>query len=148
MPCAIRQNITQSRLGNSGGSLKNLSVEIRFRKIHQFPEMKYYNVLKRGESSRWLVNWTVQRKTFWWCRIHKNQALVLVNYGNAMEIFWIFLKDIQQTVLKHLAMWGRSQRDIDLRLQCSVELFSLKKTELHIAFQFVNTTTIFQKSNS
>ena len=74
-----------------------------FEKIHQqFPEMKYYDVSETEVKvpAGWLIEQAgFKGKRFGDAGIHKNQALVLVNYGNAtgQEILAVS-KDIQKTI--------------------------------------------------
>jgi UDP-N-acetylmuramate dehydrogenase len=92
-------------LGNSGSFFKNpILLKSDFEKIHQqFPEMKYYDVSETEVKvpAGWLIEQAgFKGKRFGNAGIHKNQALVLVNYGNAtgQEILNIS-KKIQETVL-------------------------------------------------
>ncbi|SHF79813.1 UDP-N-acetylmuramate dehydrogenase [Flavobacterium segetis] len=93
-------------LGNSGSFFKNpILKKADFEKIHQrFPEMKYY-VISETEvkvPAGWLIEQAgFKGKRFGDAGIHKNQALVLVNYGNAtgQEILNVS-RDIQETILK------------------------------------------------
>ena len=93
-------------LGNSGSFFKNpILLKINFEKIHkQFPEMKYYEISETEVKvpAGWLIEQAgFKGKRFGDAGIHKNQALVLVNYGNATgaEILNVS-KDIQETVFK------------------------------------------------
>lgn len=93
-------------LGNSGSFFKNpILLKTDFEKIHQkFPEMKYYNVSETEVKipAGWLIEQAgFKGKRFGDAGIHKNQALVLVNYGNAtgQEILDVS-KDIQSTIFK------------------------------------------------
>lgn len=93
-------------LGNSGSFFKNpILLKSDFEKIHQqFPEMKYYEISETEVKvpAGWLIEQAgFKGKRFGDAGIHKNQALVLVNYGNATgaEILNVS-KDIQETVLK------------------------------------------------
>ncbi len=75
-------------LGNSGSFFKNpILLKIDFEKIHQkFPEMKFYEVSETEVKvpAGWLIEQAgFKGKRFGDAGIHKNQALVLVNYGNA-----------------------------------------------------------------
>lgn len=105
---AIRQNKLPDpkELGNSGSFFKNpILLKSDFEKIHQkFPEMKYYDVSKTEVKvpAGWLIEQAgFKGKRFGDAGIHKNQALVLVNYGNAtgQEILAVS-KDIQKTVFE------------------------------------------------
>ncbi len=91
-------------LGNSGSFFKNPIVsKVAFESIHkQFPEMKYYEISESEVKvpAGWLIEQAgFKGKRFGDAGIHKNQALVLVNYGNAtgQEILAVS-KDIQETV--------------------------------------------------
>lgn len=105
---AIRQSKLPDpkELGNSGSFFKNpILLKSDFEKIHKkFPEMKYYNVSETEVKvpAGWLIEQAgFKGKRFGDAGIHKNQALVLVNYGNAtgQEILAIS-KDIQKTVFE------------------------------------------------
>lgn len=93
-------------LGNSGSFFKNPIVSKKvFEKIHlKFPEMKYYDISETEVKvpAGWLIEQAgFKGKRFGDAGIHKNQALVLVNYGNAtgQEILAVS-KDIQHTILE------------------------------------------------
>jgi UDP-N-acetylmuramate dehydrogenase len=93
-------------LGNSGSFFKNpILLKSDFEKIHQqFPEMKYYEVSETEVKipAGWLIEQAgFKGKRFGDAGIHKNQALVLVNYGNAtgQEILDVS-KNIQETIFK------------------------------------------------
>jgi UDP-N-acetylmuramate dehydrogenase len=103
---AIRQSKLPDpkELGNSGSFFKNPIIpKSEFKKIHeQFPEMKYYEVSETEVKvpAGWLIEQAgFKGKRFGDAGIHKNQALVLVNYGNAtgQEILNVS-KDIQKTI--------------------------------------------------
>ena len=92
-------------LGNSGSFFKNpILLKSDFEPIHtKFPEMKYYEISETEVKvpAGWLIEQAgFKGKRFGDAGIHKNQALVLVNYGNAtgQEVLNIS-KDIQKTVL-------------------------------------------------
>ena len=92
-------------LGNSGSFFKNPIVSKKaFEAIHaKFPEMKYYDVSETEVKvpAGWLIEQAgFKGKRFGDAGIHKNQALVLVNYGNAtgQEILNVS-KTIQETIL-------------------------------------------------
>lgn len=76
-----------------------------FEKIHQkFPEMKYYEVSNTEVKvpAGWLIEQAgFKGKRFGDAGIHKNQALVLVNYGKATgkEILDV-AKTIQASILE------------------------------------------------
>ena len=93
-------------LGNSGSFFKNPIVpKAEFDAIHQkFPEMKYFPVSDSEVKvpAGWLIEQAgFKGKRFGDAGIHKNQALVLVNYGNAtgQEILAV-AKDVQDTVFR------------------------------------------------
>jgi UDP-N-acetylmuramate dehydrogenase len=93
-------------LGNSGSFFKNpILLKSDFEKIHQkFPEMKFYEVSETEVKvpAGWLIEQAgFKGKRFGDAGIHKNQALVLVNYGNAtgQEILDVS-KHIQETIFK------------------------------------------------
>ena len=93
-------------LGNSGSFFKNpILLKSDFEKIHQkFPDMKYYEVSETEVKvpAGWLIEQAgFKGKRFGDAGIHKNQALVLVNYGNAtgQEILAV-AKDVQDTVYR------------------------------------------------
>lgn len=103
---AIRQSKLPDpkELGNSGSFFKNpILLKSDFEKIHQqFPEMKYYDISETEVKvpAGWLIEQAgFKGKRFGNAGIHKNQALVLVNYGNATgkEILAIS-KNIQETI--------------------------------------------------
>jgi len=91
-------------LGNSGSFFKNpIILKTDFEKIYQkFPEMKFYEISETEVKvpAGWLIEQAgFKGKRFGNAGIHKNQALVLVNYGNAtgQEILDIS-KNIQDTI--------------------------------------------------
>jgi len=103
---AIRQSKLPDpkELGNSGSFFKNpIVLKSDFEKIRQqFPEMKYYEVSATEVKvpAGWLIEQAgFKGKRFGDAGVHKNQALVLVNYGNAtgQEILAVS-KNIQETV--------------------------------------------------
>jgi UDP-N-acetylmuramate dehydrogenase len=103
---AIRQSKLPDpkELGNSGSFFKNpILPKTEFEKIHtRFPEMKYYEVSDTEVKvpAGWLIEQAgFKGKRFGDAGIHKNQALVLVNYGNAtgQEILNVS-KEIQKTI--------------------------------------------------
>ena len=105
---AIRQSKLPDpkELGNSGSFFKNpILLKTDFEEIHQkFPEMKYYVVSETEVKvpAGWLIEQAgFKGKRFGDAGIHKNQALVLVNYGNAtgQEILDVS-KNIQDTIFK------------------------------------------------
>jgi UDP-N-acetylmuramate dehydrogenase len=103
---AIRQSKLPDpkELGNSGSFFKNpILLKTDFEKIHQkFPEMKYYEISETEVKvpAGWLIEQAgFKGKRFGDAGVHKNQALVLVNYGNStgQEILNLS-REIQQTV--------------------------------------------------
>ncbi|MCD9575359.1 UDP-N-acetylmuramate dehydrogenase [Flavobacterium soyae] len=105
---AIRQSKLPDpkELGNSGSFFKNpILLKSDFEKIHQkFPEMKFYEVSPTEVKvpAGWLIEQAgFKGKRFGDAGVHKNQALVLVNYGNATgrEILDVS-KQVQQTVFE------------------------------------------------
>ena len=105
---AIRQSKLPDpkELGNSGSFFKNpILLKTDFEKIHQqFPEMKYYEVSNSEVKvpAGWLIEQAgFKGKRFGDAGIHKNQALVFVNYGNAtgQEILAVS-KTIQEDIFK------------------------------------------------
>lgn len=105
---AIRQSKLPNpkELGNSGSFFKNPIIsKVDYDKIKQnHPEIPHYIVsaTKVKVPAGWLIEQAgFKGKRFGDAGIHKNQALVLVNYGNAtgQEILAVS-KDIQQTILE------------------------------------------------
>jgi UDP-N-acetylmuramate dehydrogenase len=91
-------------LGNSGSFFKNpiISTDLFTKVQAKFPEIKSYKIsdTKVKVPAGWLIEQAgFKGKRFGDAGIHKNQALVLVNYGNAtgQEILAV-AKDIQNTV--------------------------------------------------
>lgn len=104
---AIRQSKLPDpkELGNSGSFFKNpILLKSDFEKIQlNFPEMKYYEISETEVKvpAGWLIEQAgFKGKRFGDAGIHKNQALVLVNYGNAtgQEILNVS-KTIQETIM-------------------------------------------------
>lgn len=105
---AIRQSKLPNpkELGNSGSFFKNPIISTAdYDKIKQnHPEIPHYIVseTKVKVPAGWLIEQSgFKGKRFGDAGIHKNQALVLVNYGNAtgQEILAVS-KDIQQTIFE------------------------------------------------
>lgn len=97
-------------LGNSGSFFKNpLVPKVEFEPIHQkFPEMKFYPVSDTEVKvpAGWLIEQAgFKGKRFGDAGVHKNQALVLVNYGNATgaEILAV-AREVQQTVFERFGI--------------------------------------------
>jgi UDP-N-acetylmuramate dehydrogenase len=97
-------------LGNSGSFFKNPIISKaayeKAKALH--PEMPHYVVSETEVKVP--AGWLIERagfkgKRFGDAGIHKNQALVLVNYGNAtgQEILAVS-KDIQATILKEFGI--------------------------------------------
>ncbi len=93
-------------LGNSGSFFKNpILLKSEFELIHKkFPEIKFYEIseTKVKVPAGWLIEQAgFKGKRFGDAGIHKNQALVLVNYGNAtgQEILNVS-KNVQKTVFE------------------------------------------------
>lgn len=93
-------------LGNSGSFFKNpIVLKSDFEAIHKkFSEMKFYEISDTQVKvpAGWLIEQAgFKGKRFGDAGIHKNQALVLVNYGNAtgQEILNVS-KEIQDTIFK------------------------------------------------
>ncbi|WP_396177267.1 UDP-N-acetylmuramate dehydrogenase [Flavobacterium sp.] len=105
-------------LGNSGSFFKNpIVLKSDFEPIHaKFPEMKFYEVSETEVKvpAGWLIEQAgFKGKRFGDAGIHKNQALVLVNYGNAtgQEILTVS-KDIQQTVFEKFGIWIEAEVNV------------------------------------
>lgn len=105
---AIRQSKLPNpkELGNSGSFFKNPVILKRdFEKIQQkFPDVPHYVVSETEVKvpAGWLIEQAgFKGKRFGEAGIHKNQALVLVNYGNAtgQEILEVS-KNIQRTIFE------------------------------------------------
>jgi UDP-N-acetylmuramate dehydrogenase len=93
-----------AELGNSGSFFKNpILLKTDFEPIHQkFPEMRFFDISETEVKvpAGWLIEQAgLKGKRFGDAGIHKNQALVLVNYGNAtgQEILDVS-KTVQDTV--------------------------------------------------
>jgi UDP-N-acetylmuramate dehydrogenase len=104
---AIRQSKLPDpkELGNSGSFFKNpiIAKSLYEKVILNFPEMPHYKVSETEVKvpAGWLIEQAgFKGKRFGDAGVHKNQALVLVNYGNATgaEILAVS-KDIQATIL-------------------------------------------------
>jgi UDP-N-acetylmuramate dehydrogenase len=109
---AIRQSKLPDpkELGNSGSFFKNPIIpKAQFEKAHALhPNMPHYVVSETEVKvpAGWLIEQAgFKGKRFGDAGIHKNQALVLVNYGNAsgQEILKVS-KDIQATILKEFGI--------------------------------------------
>jgi len=109
---AIRQSKLPdpAALGNSGSFFKNPIIpKEQYEKVHALhPEMPHYVVSETEVKvpAGWLIEKAgFKGKRFGDAGIHKNQALVLVNYGNAtgQEILSVS-RDIQATILKEFGI--------------------------------------------
>ena len=109
---AIRQSKLPDpkELGNSGSFFKNPIIpKEQYEKAHALhPEMPHYVIseTKVKVPAGWLIEKAgFKGKRFGDAGIHKNQALVLVNYGNAtgQEILNVS-RDIQATILKEFGI--------------------------------------------
>jgi UDP-N-acetylmuramate dehydrogenase len=105
-------------LGNSGSFFKNpILLKSEFEKIHkQFPEIKYYDISETEVKvpAGWLIEQAgFKGKRFGDAGIHKNQALVLVNYGNAtgQEILEIS-RNIQDTIFKKFGIYIEAEVNV------------------------------------
>ena len=93
-----------AELGNSGSFFKNpILLKSDFEPIHQkFPEMRFFDISETEVKvpAGWLIEHAgLKGKRFGDAGVHKNQALVLVNYGGAtgQEILNVS-KTVQDTV--------------------------------------------------
>ncbi len=92
-------------IGNSGSFFKNPVISIvDFEKLQKrYPETPHYNVSKNQVKipAGWLVEQCgFKGKRFDDAGVHKNQALVLVNYGNATgKEIWQLAQKIQKSVV-------------------------------------------------
>jgi UDP-N-acetylmuramate dehydrogenase len=109
---AIRQSKLPdpAALGNSGSFFKNPIIpKEQYEEVHALhPEMPHYVVSETEVKvpAGWLIEKAgFKGKRFGDAGIHKNQALVLVNYGNAtgQEILAVS-RDIQATILKEFGI--------------------------------------------
>ena len=95
-----------AELGNSGSFFKNpILLKTDFEPIHQkFPDMRFFDISETEVKvpAGWLIEQAgLKGKRFGDAGIHKNQALVLVNYGGAtgQEILAVS-KTVQDTVFE------------------------------------------------
>lgn len=97
-------------LPNGGSFFKNPIVDIEtFKKFHEkFPEAPYYEV--SPSEVKIPAGWLIEKcgfkgKRFGDAAVHKNQALVLVNYGDAAgEEILDLARKIQQTVKENMGI--------------------------------------------
>ena len=98
-------------IGNSGSFFKNPVISKSAFEVLQkdYPKVPFYEV-KSFESYKIPAGWLIEQagfkgKRFGDAGVHKNQALVLVNYGNAdgKEIYAL-AKKIQQKILKQFSI--------------------------------------------
>ena len=91
-------------LGNSGSFFKNPVIGVQdFQKFrNQFPEAPFYeiSISEYKIPAGWLIEKAGYKgRRFGDAGVHKNQALVLVNYGNATgKEIWALAMEIQQKV--------------------------------------------------
>lgn len=107
-----------AELGNSGSFFKNpIVLKSDFEKIYQqFPEMRYFDISETEVKvpAGWLIEQAgFKGKRFGDAGIHKNQALVLVNYGKAtgQEILNVS-KEIQATVFKKFGIYIEAEVNV------------------------------------
>ncbi|RZJ27415.1 MAG: UDP-N-acetylmuramate dehydrogenase [Flavobacterium sp.] len=117
---AIRQSKLPDpkELGNSGSFFKNPIIpKEQFEVAHsKFPEMKFYPVSETEVKvpAGWLIEQAgFKGKRFGDAGMHKNQALVLVNYGNATgnELLEVS-KLVQQTVFEKFGIWIEAEVNV------------------------------------
>jgi len=95
-----------NEIGNSGSFFKNPVITItNFKDLQKkYPDVPHYIISK--DEIKVPAGWLVEQcgfkgKRYGDAGVHKKQALVLVNYGNATgEEIWTLSKKIQKTVLK------------------------------------------------
>ena len=105
---AIRQSKLPNpkELGNSGSFFKNpvVSLEIFNAFIDEFPEAPFYKVSDTAYKipAGWLIEQAgLKGKRIKDAGVHKKQALVLVNYGNATgKEIWALAMKVKDTVYK------------------------------------------------
>jgi UDP-N-acetylmuramate dehydrogenase len=105
-------------LGNSGSFFKNpIVLKSEFEPIHKkFPEMKFYEISETEVKvpAGWLIEQAgFKGKRYGDAGIHKNQALVLVNYGNAsgQDILNVS-KEIQDTIFQKFGIFIEAEVNI------------------------------------
>lgn len=105
-------------LGNSGSFFKNPVVDKKTfdRFIHRFPHAPFYKISE--EQFKIPAGWLIEQagfkgKRFGDAGVHKNQALVLVNYGNATGVEILELaKRIQETVEEQFGIFVEPEVNI------------------------------------
>ena len=117
---AIRQSKLPDpkEIGNSGSFFKNPVISaVHFQKLKtRYPNMPYYTLSE--DQIKVPAGWLVEKcgfkgKRFGDAGVHKNQALVLVNYNNAQgQDILTLAKTIQKTVSKEF--------EIDLEMEVNI----------------------------
>ncbi|EDM45214.1 UDP-N-acetylenolpyruvoylglucosamine reductase [unidentified eubacterium SCB49] len=105
---AIRQSKLPdpNKLGNSGSFFKNPIIDLDgFRTFQQqFPEAPFYKITETQFKipAGWLIEQAgFKGKRYGDAGVHKNQALVLVNYGNATgQEIWDLAMKVKEAVIK------------------------------------------------
>ena len=105
-------------LGNSGSFFKNPIISRNlFNEVKsKFPEIKHYDISENEVKvpAGWLIEQAgFKGKRFGDAGIHKNQALVLVNYGNAtgQEILNVS-KEIQKTIFEKYGIYIEAEVNV------------------------------------
>ncbi len=99
-----------AKIGNSGSFFKNPVLPVKqFNKFHErFPKAPFYKV--NEAEYKVPAGWLIEQAGFKGCRIgdagvHKNQALVLVNFDNATGLeIWNLALAIQEKVAKDFSI--------------------------------------------
>ncbi len=106
-------------IGNSGSFFKNPIISVtQFEKLkHNFPDIPSYTI--SNELVKVPAGWLIEHagfkgKTFGDYGVHKNQALVLVNYGNANGGDILNLSKLIQLTIKRI---------FDINLEAEVNIF-------------------------